>query len=144
MMQQPGFSALGVAAQQGSPLALDVLPLAGDDAVPALIDVAVPSGDPDSVLGVVAALASLGPHTLEQQRGLFESFPPDVQQYVLEGLRASVDDQADPLLVSLVVTPTAQPVILLAAIQQLGANPIEPVTVVPRLLAIAQEPVADI
>jgi HEAT repeat protein len=123
---------------------LDVLPLAGNDAVPALANVAVPSSDPDSALRVVAALAALGPHTLEQQRAQFENFPPDVQQYVLEGLRTSVDDQADPLLVSLVVTPTAQPEVLLAAIQQLGANPIEPVTIVPMLLAIAQAPVADL
>lgn len=143
MMEPGGFTALGEAARAGSPMALAVLPLEGEAAVADLIDA---SGNPlvgrDSALLMVAALAQVGPQTIEKQRALLESLSPEDQQFALGHLRDAVGDKLDPLLISLISTPPLQMALLVTAVQELDGYPAAPLAMVPKLVEIAQDPVA--
>ena len=58
------------------------------------------------------------------------------------GLRSAIS--LDPLLISLIDTPPAQPEILAAAVQELGTHPTAPLALVPKLVELAQDPVATV
>ncbi len=143
MMAPGGFTALGEAAQAGSPLALAVLPLEGDAAVSNLLDAAAsPSSGPDRALLTIASLAQVGPQTIANQRAVFDSLSPADQQYVLAHLRAALGATLDPSSISLITTPPVQTVTLVTAVQELGTYPAAPLAMVPKLVEIAQEPLA--
>lgn len=145
LMDQEGVAALGGAARAGSPLALALLPIAGDAAVPDLLDAAgSPSSGPDNALFAVAALAQIGAQTVDEQRAVFESLVPDAQAYVLANLGDRVGDKLDPLLISLITTPPVQGGILVTAVQELRTYPAAPLTMVPKLVEIAQDPAASV
>ena len=129
--------------EAGSPLALAVLPLAGDTAVSNLLDAAAsPSSGPDRALLTIASLAQVGPQTIANQRAVFDSLSPADQQYVLAHLRAALGAKLDPLLISLIDDAPVQTATLVTVVQELGTYPTAPLAMVPKLVEIAQEPLA--